>query len=526
MKHRSVDRSSKSKRNKSHVPKTRPSRESETALLYWEYPKTQNDPTMKIISVTIVSLLWFASTATAQQEIQEAPLEDVWPALAVAQLGDLDMMLERGEIRVLTTFTLGSYYIDRGRQRGAIYEMIRRLEAYARDKLGKPASRLIVTIIPVRRDQLLPYLRIGYGDIAFANLTVTPERSEVVDFSVPFSRDARELLVTGPSAPPINSIEDLAGKEIVVPRTSSYYESITRLNQQFVKDGLAPIRITETDPRLEVEDILEMMNAGLFKISVADEHRLTLWSQVFDKIVVHEDIVFRDHASIALAMRQESPQLKELLDDFVYKNRVGTLITNVLINQYIKSTAWVRPALEREPFRRFGQLAGLFRTYGEQYDFDWLMLASFAFQESGFDQDARSHVGAVGVMQILPSTAADRRVNIGEIHVLENNVHAGTKYLSVLRDHYFSSESLDEAERMLFTMAGYNAGPNRINRLRRVAAARGLDPDVWFNNVELVVAAQVGKEPVNYVGNIYRYYIAYKRALAELESAEALASPD
>jgi membrane-bound lytic murein transglycosylase MltF len=481
---------------------------------------------MKIISVIIISLLGFVSAATAQQESDAAPLEDVWPALAVAQLGDLDMMLKRGEIRVLTTFTLGSYYIDRGQQRGAIYEMIRRLEDYVRASLGESAAQLKVTIIPVRRDQLLPFLVEGFGDVVFANLTVTPERSTLVDFSYPFSKKIRELLVTGPGAPAIASVEDLAGQEIVVPRASSYYESIDRLNQTFVEDGLLPIKVIESDPRLEVEDILEMMNAGLFQMTVADEHRLSLWSQVFDKIVVHDDIVFRDHASIALAMRQESPQLKELLDDFVRKNRVGTLITNVLINKYIKSIGWVRPALEREPFRRFGQLAGLFRTYGDQYDFDWLMLASFAFQESGFDQDARSHVGAVGVMQILPSTAADRRVNIDEIHVLENNVHAGTKYLSVLRDHYFSDDSLDEAERMLFTMAGYNAGPNRINRLRRVAAARGLDPDVWFNNVELVVAAKVGKEPVDYVGNIYRYYIAYKRAIAELESAGTAASPN
>lgn len=476
---------------------------------------------MKIIAIAFVTLLGFANVGVAQQELPEAPLEDVWPALADAQTGDLEMMLNRGEIRVLTTFTLGSYYIDRGEQRGGIYEMSLRLEDYVREKLGKPAARLKITMIPVRRDQLLPYLLEGYGDVVFANITVTPARSKVVDFSFPFSNKARELLVMGPGAPSISSVEDLAGKEIVVPRASSYYESITKLNQKFAEDGLEPIRVAESDPRLEIEDILEMMNAGLFPMTVADEHRLDLWSQVFDKLVVREDIVFRDHASIALAMRQQSPQLKELLDGFVHENRVGTLITNILINKYTKSIGWVRPALEREPFRRFEQLAGLFRTYGKQYDFDWLMLASFAFQESRFDQSARSHVGAVGVMQIMPATAADRAVNIDDIHVLENNVHAGTKYLARLRDHYFSDESMLETERMLFTMAGYNAGPNRINRLRRVAASRGLDPDIWFNNVELVVAAKVGREPVDYVGNIYRYYIAYKRVLAALDTADA-----
>jgi membrane-bound lytic murein transglycosylase MltF len=469
---------------------------------------------MKFIAITFVTLLGFVNVAFAQQQLSEAPLEDVWPELADAQLGDLEMMLARGEIRVLTTFTLGSYYIDRGRQRGGIYEMSRRLEDYVREKLGKEAATLKITMIPVRRDQLLPFLVEGFGDLVFANLTVTPERSKLVDFSRPFSNKARELLVTGPGAPVIDSIEDLAGKEIVVPRASSYYESIVKLNQKFVNDGLEPIKITESDPRLEIEDILEMMSAGLFKMTVADEHRLALWTQIFENLVVYEGIAFREHASIALAVRQQSPQLRGLLDGFVYENRVGTLITNIMINKYTKSIGWVRPALEREPFRRFEQLAGLFRTYGEQYDFDWLMLASFAFQESGFDQSARSHVGAVGVMQIMPSTAADKAVGIADIDVLENNVHAGTKYLARLRDHYFSDESMLETERMLFTMAGYNAGPNRINRLRRVAAARGLDPDIWFNNVELVVAAKVGGEPVDYVGNIYRYYIAYKRALA------------
>jgi membrane-bound lytic murein transglycosylase MltF len=379
-----------------------------------------------------------------------------------------------------------------------------------------------VTIIPVRRDQLLSHLVAGHGDVAFANLTVTRERQQIVDFSRPFTRKVRELLVTGPTAPEINSLEDLAGQEIIVPAASSYFESLVELNKQFAADGLEEIRITPSDPRLEIEDILEMMNAGLLPMSVADDHRLRLWSQVFENLTVHDDISFRENGQNAMAMRKQSPQLKELLDGFARENRVGTLTTNILINRFMKNTRWARPALARQPFRRFEQLAGLFRTYGARYDFDWLMLASFAFQESGFDQDARSHVGAIGVMQVMPATAADRAVGIPDIEILENNIHAGTKYLDRLRDHYFSDEAIDPTERMLFTMAGYNAGPNRINRLRRVAAARGLDPNVWFNNVELVVAAQVGREPVGYVGNIYRYYIAYSRALAALESREAI----
>ena len=475
-----------------------------------------------------IGLLACAPDATAQEltDALDAPLEDVWPTLSEPRFGDLDTMIENGEIRVLTSMTLGSYFIDKGRQRGTVFEMSQILETYAREKLGKDARLLKVTIIPVRRDQLLPFLNAGHGDVAFANLTITPDRSKVVDFSFPFTKKVRELLVTGPGAPEIVELTDLAGEEVVVPHASSYFESLTELNKQFVSDGLEPIDITLSDPRLEAEDILEMINAGLLPPTVVDEYRAALWSRVFTQLVVHDNIVFRENAKIALAMRKESPQLKELLDGFVHKNRVGTLITNVLLNKYGRNIGWVRPALERDPFRKFEQLAGLFRTYGAKYDIDWLMLASFAFQESAFDQNVRSPVGAIGVMQVMPATAADRAVGITDIEDLENNVHAGTKYLFVLRDHYFSDEAMDPTERMLFTMAGYNAGPNRINRLRRETEKRGLDPNVWFNNVELVVAAKVGREPITYVSNIYRYYIAYKRALASLENKQSMQTED
>ncbi len=485
-------------------------------------------PRLPCLALLGFGLLACAPDATAQEQTEtlDAPLEDVWPTLSEPRFGDLDTMIGNGEIRVLTSMTLGSYFIEQGRQRGIVFEMSQILESYAREKLGKDAKNLKVTIIPVRRDQLLPFLNSGYGDVAFANLTVTPERSKVVDFSLPFTKKVRELLVTGPGTPEIVELTDLAGEKVVVPHASSYFESLTELNKQFVSDGLEPIDITLSDPRLEAEDILEMVNAGLLPPTVVDEYRAALWSRIFTQLVVHDNIVFRENAKIALAMRKESPQLKELLDGFVHENRVGTLITNVVLNKYGRNISWVRPARERDPFRKFEQLAGLFQTYGAKYDIDWLMLASFAFQESAFDQSVRSPVGAIGVMQVMPATAADRAVGIPDIEDLENNVHAGTKYLFVLRDHYFSDEAMDPTERMLFTMAGYNAGPNRINRLRREAEKRGLDPNVWFNNVELVVAAKVGREPINYVSNIYRYYIAYKRALTNLENKQSMQTED
>ena len=160
-------------------------------------------------------------------------------------------------------------------------------------------------------------------------------------------------------------------------------------------------------------------------------------------------------------------------------------------------------------------MVDIFKTYGRQYDFDWLLLAAQGYQESGLDQNKRSHVGAIGVMQVLPTTASDARVNINDIDKLENNVHAGVKYLRFVMDEYFKDEKIPRREKFLFAIASYNAGPAKIARLRKQAATEGLNPNVWFNNVEVIAGKVIGQETVQYVSNIYKYYVAYKAVNAQ-----------
>jgi len=134
-------------------------------------------------------------------------------------------------------------------------------------------------------------------------------------------------------------------------------------------------------------------------------------------------------------------------------------------------------------------------------------------------------VGAIGVMQVMPATGQE--LGVGDIRKLESNIHAGTKYLRTLLDRYFPDAEFDELNRQLFAFASYNAGPARISKLRKEAAKRGLDPNVWFNNVEAVVAEKVGQEPVRYVANIYKYYVAYRLvsdAEAERKRAKEMAT--
>lgn len=167
-------------------------------------------------------------------------------------------------------------------------------------------------------------------------------------------------------------------------------------------------------------------------------------------------------------------------------------------------------AKQAEDRKRFLETVQYFKTYGKKYDFDYLMLAALAYQESRLDQKAKSHVGAVGVMQILPSTAQDKNVGIPNIHEVEANIHAGTKYLRFMADRYFDDDSINRVNGMLFSFASYNAGPARIALLRKEAPKMGLGPNIWFRNVEVVAAKRIGRETVQYVSNIYKYYIVYK----------------
>jgi membrane-bound lytic murein transglycosylase MltF len=288
-----------------------------------------------------------------------------------------------------------------------------------------------------------------------------------------------------------------------------------QLNTRFKNSGKPPIKIVPADEYLEDEDLLEMMNVGLVPMIVIDSHKAKFWAQVFKDLRLHPDIKLRSGGQIAWAIRKKSPQLKNVINRFLKSHKKGTLKGNILYKRYLQNTKWVRNALSEKEFQRFEGAVDFFKRYSQQYNFDWLMIAALAYQESGIDQSKRSSAGAVGVMQLLPSTAADPNVAIGNIHVMEHNIHAGVKYLRFLHDRYFKNEPMDELNKMLFTFASYNAGPAGVIRLRREARESGLDPNIWFRNVEIIAARRIGRETVQYVGNIYKYYIAYRYIVNE-----------
>jgi membrane-bound lytic murein transglycosylase MltF len=269
------------------------------------------------------------------------------------------------------------------------------------------------------------------------------------------------------------------------------------------------MELIPVDEAFEDEDLLEMVNAGIIPMIVMDSHKARFWTQIFDKIQVHDDIAVRTGGEIAWAFRKNSPQLKAVVNQFVKGHKKGSLIGNMLLKRYLKSTKYVKNSVSKDELQKFEQMVELFKRYAETYEFDYLLMAAMAYQESGLDQSKKSHAGAIGVMQLLPSTAADRNVNISEIQKLENNIHAGTKYMRFIVNRYYQDEPMDDVNKMLFAFASYNAGPAKVNKLRKKAAAMGLNPNLWFHNVEVAAAKVIGRETVQYVSNIYKYYIAY-----------------
>ncbi len=488
------------------------------------------------LSACLLALL-FAVSAPVSSTEKPPPLQNDKAELAInmdhimqPQKGDLPDMINRRAIRVLTTYSKTFFFIDKGTQRGATHDLFIALEKDLNSRLAKEKKlkqkhlKVRIVFIPVTRDNLFKALNEGKGDIAAANLTITSSRQEQVAFTTPLYSDVKELLLSGTSSPDVKNLEQLSGKTVFVRRSSSYYESLQELNARFAKASLPPVILQEAPEALEDEDLLEMLNAGLIPLIVVDRHKALFWKQVFPKIQVHENIVLRDGGSIAWAVRKDNPQLLAELNNFVKHNRQGSTLGNTILLRYLKSATYVKNAAANRERAKFLQMVEIFRKYGERYDVDWLLMAAQGYQESRLNQSVRSHVGAIGVMQVMPATG--KELKVGDIKKIDPNIHAGVKYMRWMIDHYYGDQPMTPLDKALFSFASYNAGPARIARLRTETQKRGFDPNIWFGNVENLAAEKIGAETVTYVSNIYKYYIAYRLIMDDIaRKQKATAAP-
>ncbi len=326
------------------------------------------------------------------------------------------------------------------------------------------------------------------------------------------------IVVTGPGAPPIHGVKDLAGKEVYLRLSGVSPKALEQFNAMLAKDGLPPVKIKAAPEVLADDDILEMVNAGLVKITIADDYVAQFWKQIFPDLVLHNDVAVRSEGQLGWMIRKNSPQLKAELNAFIALYPEGSLKRNLFFQKYLKDTKFARQATSKQEMEKFNRVVEYIRKYSGEYKLDYLLMAAQGYQESQLDQNKKSAVGAIGVMQVMPATG--KELKVGDITQLEPNVHAGVKYIRFMMDQYYANEPMDELNKGLFTFASYNAGPGRIKQLRERAAQRGYDPNIWFNNVEVIASESIGRETVQYVSNIYKYYLAYKMLAEQAEQRE------
>jgi len=426
-------------------------------------------------------------------------------------------MVKRRNIRAIVLINPIGFFYSHGQPMGAMYEALRELETFVNQKLKTGTLKVKVTFIPLRPDQVESALTQGVGDLVAYSLIITPERQQRVAFTVPVQTDLKQIIVSGPNFGTVSSLDDLGGKQIYVNPLSVNYQNLQQVNARLQQAGKPLIVIKAADKNLLDDDLLQMVNAGLLPATVTNNLRAKLWSQILPNLTPHPDLAIASGQQAAWAVRKDNPQLKQLLDGFIETHAVGTSFGNTLVRRYLQNTKWVRDSTSAEEIKKFEALSAIFKQYAGQYGFDYLMIMAQAYQESLLDQSKRNPSGSVGIMQVIPKYAAASPINVANVATVDGNVQAGVKMLRHIEDQYFNDPKIDQLNKTLMVFASYNAGPNRIARLRQQAADEGLDPNKWFGNVELVAAKEIGQETVTYVSNIYKYYVAYKLALEQAE---------
>lgn len=437
-------------------------------------------------------------------------------------LGDMEELRERGSLRLITRNNAVNYYLHRGQHLGFDYEFSKLLA----DSLG---LRLEV-VVPPSRDQLIPWLLKGKGDIIAASLTVTEERAREVRFSAPYLF-VDEMLVQRTSGDRrLKGPEDLADAIIHVRKSSSYHDTLLALQERY------RFSISFADEEVETETLVAQVSSGIIDFTVADTHILGVERLVHDNVEAafaldgllsapdpadrKGRLGDRGAKKIAFAVRPTSNKLASLTDDFVRRQFRG-LEFNMLRNRYFGNQNRALEAKE-ERAGQSGTLSpydDLIKKYSGRYELDWRLMASLAYQESRFDPSARSWVGAVGLFQVMPATG--KELGFDNLVDPEQSTHAGIKYIYRLIERF--EPTLAFRQRVRFALASYNAGYGHVQDARRLAAELGMNPDRWFGNVEqaMLLLQQPkyyrrarfgyvrGKEPVQYVSQIQLRYDNY-----------------
>ena len=494
------------------------------------YRFTLSLPKRIVLSLSVIGLLFTVTSCGKSNEdktTEEQPTEQ--ELLTEPQVDiDLQTILEKDTLTAITAFSTTSYFIYRGQQMGYEYELLQRFA----DHLGVELNMVLAKDL----DRLFKMLNSGKGDVIAYSLTVTPDRKERVEFTVPHNHVKQVLVQRKPKnwrymrqhqidQNLIRNPLNLEGDTVYVRKNSAYYTRMKNLEEEIGGE----IHIVQADSQVETEQLIKWVSEGKIDYTVADENIASVNQTYYDNIDVKTELSFPQ--KIAWAVRKNSLKLKDTLNDWISSMK-GTTVYNVIYNKYYKnrraSQKRRRSAFFTLTTNQISEFDPLFKKYAEELPYDWLLLAALSYQESRFNPRTRSWAGAKGLMQLMPATAG--RYGITNLYNPESSVRAGTKYIKWLDQKIWADKIKDPGERRKFVLASYNAGPGHVLDARRLTRKYDGDPNLWKNVSEYLLKKAKpkyyndevskygycrGSEPYKYVNEIMSRYKHYKRFLKQ-----------
>ncbi|WP_277052566.1 transglycosylase SLT domain-containing protein [Zestomonas thermotolerans] len=426
---------------------------------------------------------------------------------------DLAQIRSSGQLRVLINQSRNSSGEVKGQSIGVEHHRLQAFLQYL-NRNARSGRNIELKLIPRPKDQLLGALLRGEGDLVAPGEMLEVRQGQPVVATEPFRSQVPLVVVSRQGNRRYRSLEQLAGRSLLLPAGSAVSGALKAVNRRLAERNLEPLAIEWVDSSLAVEDVLEMVQAGIFPRTAVEQPIAERWAKVMPKLRIDRHLVLSSDGDISWFVRRDAPMLHASVDRFARTYHDPENLDADFQRVY-RRLYRVHSPLGRQDLQRLEKVRPVLQKHAEQTGLDWLMLAALAFKESTLNPAARGAGGATGLMQITP--AAARSVGVGNVQLLDNNVLAGSRYLAKIRRTYFSSPQINDRERMAFTLAAYNLGPERVQALRAEARRRGLNGNQWFFQVERVAMEQLGMGVVSYVGAVNKYYLAYDRERDWLE---------
>ncbi|HKS11477.1 MAG TPA: transglycosylase SLT domain-containing protein [Pseudomonas sp.] len=443
----------------------------------------------------------------------EARLPGPQQSVPASKARDLAQIRSSKVLRVLVNQSRNSSGVVKGEPVGVEHHRLRALEHYLNARLPE-GQHIRVKVIPRAKEQLLAALQRGEGDLAAPGELLDPTSLKDLKASAPLMAPVSLTLVGRKGERGFARVEQLSGRTIALTTASAAGPAIEAINRTLAKRKRAPIKVEWVDPSLAVEDVLEMVQAGIYHLTVVEQPIAQRWSRVMPRLRLNPRVRLAPPDAMHWYVRRDASVLLVTVDQFL-KGYRAPANQDAAFERIYRRQYRVHNPLARVERKRLESVRPVLQKHAAAQQMDWLNLAALAYKESTLNPKARGMGGAHGLMQMTP--AAARRVGVSNTSNVDGNVQASARYLALIRRKFFASPQLNERERMAFILAAYNLGPERVQAMRAEARRRGLNSNQWFFQTERVAMEQVGMGPVNYVNSVNKYYLAFNRERGKLE---------